>query len=307
MDNFKLNRKITGLFLGQLFLAQLVLSTYFVPVNCFKLDRVILATDANPMYLEFWPVAAKVWQQVTGLRPTLALVADSSVVIDETLGDVIRFEPIPGISTSLQAQVIRLLLPAFFPNDGCLLSDIDMIPLQKNYFINSVINVPDDFFVVYRNLAYNDQDNHYPMCYNAAKGRVFADIFGVTEIGANTRGGNRAHNLHNIKIKIRKIVTQWANFLERANIKEIMAQWASMGHGWNTDEFCLTQGLKNWRHYQTHVIKLNHSVGPRVDRSRWKYDLRWLQLGGYIDSHMLRPYAQYKTEIDLLVNHLKIK
>ncbi len=280
MYNLKLNRKITSLFLGQLFLAQLGLSTYFVPINCFKLDRVILATDANPMYLEFWPVAAKVWQQVTGLRPTLALVADSSVVIDETLGDVIRFEPIPGISTSLQAQVIRLLLPAFFPDDGCLLSDIDMIPLQKNYFINSVINVPDDFFVVYRNRAYNDQDNHYPMCYNAAKGRVFAEIFGVS-------GVNRAEIM--------------------ANIRTIIINWAQLKYGWGTDEMCLVCELEKWPNYANKCIKLNHSGGPRVDRSRWKYDLRWLQLGGYIDSHMLRPYSQYKTEIDQLVACLAIK
>lgn len=277
---FKLKHKFTRLFSGNLFILQLVLVTFFIPVSGLKLDRVILATDANPMYLDFWPIAAKVWRQVTGLRPTLALVADSSVTVDETLGDVIRFEPIPGISTALQAQVIRLLLPAFFPDDGCILSDIDMIPLQKNYFINHAINVPDDFFIIYRNRAYNDQDNHYPICYNAAKGRVFADVFDVKGVaGAELR----------------------------ASIRAIIVQWASLGHGWNTDEFCLTQGLKNWKNYHINVIKLNHSVGPRVDRSQWKYNLNWLSHGGYIDSHMLRPYSKHKSDIDHLVHLLKIK
>jgi hypothetical protein len=297
---FKLKRKFTSLFLVRLLILQLILITYFRPVQGFKLDRVILATDNNPMYLEFWPVAAKVWQQVTGLRPTLALVADSSVTVDETLGDVIRFEPIPGISTALQAQLIRLLLPAFFPDDGCLLSDIDMIPLQKNYFINHVINVSDDCFVVYRNRAYNDQDSHYPMCYNAAKGRVFADIFGVPVL--NTVGnldGFSLDELNNLKLD---------NFNKlKASIRAIIVQWASLDHGWNTDEICLTQAIKKWDNYQTRVIKLNHITGPRVDRGRWKYDINFLKAGGYLDSHLLRPYAQYKSEIDHLIKLLKIK
>lgn len=277
---FKLKHKCKRLFAGNLFILQLILVTFFIPVSGLKLDRVILATDANPMYLEFWPIAAKVWRQVTGLRPTLALIADSSVTVDETLGDVIRFEPIPGISTALQAQVIRLLLPAFFPDDGCILSDIDMIPLQKNYFINHAINVPDDFFIIYRNRAYNDQDNHYPICYNAAKGRVFADVFGITGITSTEL---------------------------RASIRAKIAQWANLNHGWHTDELYLTQGIQNWQHYQTHVIKLNHDTGPRIDRNRWGYDINFFKAGIYLDAHLLRPYAKHKSEIDRLVHLLKIK
>jgi hypothetical protein len=272
------------------------LTFFFIPITALKLDRVILATDSNPMYLEFWPLTAKVWQQVTGLCPTLVLVADSGVTVDETLGDVIRFEPIPGIPTSLQAQLIRLLIPALFPNDGCILSDIDMIPLQKDYFINSVATVPNDCFVVYRNLANGPADDHYPMCYNAAKGQVFADLFGVT-------GVTQAK----INSSIQDINLQNASNIISSNIRAKIVQWASLGHGWRTDEIVLTKAIKNWSKYHTNVIKLNHDTGPRIDRSNWKYDLTRLNSNAhYIDAHMLRPYAQYKKELDGLVTQLNL-
>ena len=83
---------------------------------CFKIDRVIIASDANQTYLDFWPFVAKAWKKM-GIKPTLALIANKNIVVDETLGDVIRFEPIEGVSTALFAQTVRLLVPAFFEND----------------------------------------------------------------------------------------------------------------------------------------------------------------------------------------------
>lgn len=247
------------------------------------LQRVILASDANPTYLEFWPYTAKIWQQITGLRPTLILVADESVTIDESHGDVIRFIPIAGIPTHLQAQTIRLLAPALFPQEGCLISDIDMIPLKKAYFIDTVARVPVDGFAVYRNLAYKeDYDNRYPMCYNAAQGHVFAEIFGVT-------GSTQAEKL--------------------ASIRNIITCWAQLNLGWHTDEICLIIYLQQWSKHDTHCIKLDtdQNYGPRVDRADWSYEAEKVQAGYYTDSHMLRPYSQHKAKLDQLAVHLGVK
>src|SRR3989338_1548516 len=92
-----------------------------------KLTRVILAVDNNDWYIGFWEAAAKSWKQIIGITPTLALIADDSVHIDESLGEVIRFAPIEGLPSGYPAQVIRLLLPALYPDEVCLVSDIDHI------------------------------------------------------------------------------------------------------------------------------------------------------------------------------------
>lgn len=230
------------------------------------LQRVILATDANPDYIQFWPLAARFWRQIVGVRPTLALVADSSVVVDESLGDVIRFEPLPGIPTSLQAQVIRLLLPAYFEHDVCIISDIDMLPLNKQFFVDSVKHIPADCFVVYNDRA-SLRWKRFPMCYNAAKGKVFKEIFGIKSSD---------------------------------DIPALIRTWTALGHGWNTDELVLYEYLTRWSAYTTRCIKLGNTVSHRIDRSNWVYNKVYIDKNYYRDAHLPRPYASHKKSIDEL-------
>lgn len=43
--------------------------------------------------------------------------------------------------------------------------------------------------------------------------------------------------------------------------------------------------------------RINHD---RIDRSNWTYDPKKVTDGSYVDSHMLRPYKQYRAAIDQL-------
>jgi len=260
-------KKIIFLLLTQLFLAN----------NCFGLtiDRVILSTNENPKYMDFWPIVAKAWQKI-GIRPTLAFIADKNVEIDESIGDVIRIEPLKGIPVSFQTQVIRLLLPALFKNEVFLISDIDMLPLQKEYFVDKIKNIPDDCFVVYRDKAYK-KIKRFPMCYNAAMGKTFADIFG------GTQGINNIDDIYRV-------------------IKELSKKWRN---NWNTDEYALYVYLTKWKLYRKKCIKcggtLKHIIDRRVDRSNMKYSTQRLKDNYYIDFHMPRPYKKYKNAIHKII------
>lgn len=243
------------------------LIAFISPCFSLSLDRVILATDDNPLYIEFWPIVAPIWEKM-GFKPTLALIADKECPIDTSLGDVIRFDPIPDVPVSLQAQAIRLLLPALFPEDGCILSDIDMIPILHEYFIQGASTCPDSAFLVYRD-AYNLVT--YPMCYVAGKGQVFKELFEV-------------HS--------------------EAEIPVILRKWAQKGYGWNTDEIILYQTVNEWEKQGGHVIRLGHSVSRRLDRANWNVDFRTLNITRYIDCHCPRPYSAYKKSIDQVVEQV---
>lgn len=240
--------------------------------NAITIDRVILGCDANPLYLEFWPVVARTWEEIVGIKPTLALIATADVKIDESLGDVIRFEPIEGIPTAFQAQVIRLLLPIFFKDEVCIISDMDMIPCQKSYFVDSVKDLPEDAFIVYKDGAFEaDVYKEYPMCYNVARGSTFQEIFNVSSA---------------------------------EDINAIMSHWYGLGLGWTSDQQILYAALNNWPDKNTRLIKLGHPVIGRIDRAYWAYQTHAVAFHYYIDSHMLRPYSKYKNEIDGLVDLL---
>jgi len=75
------------------------------------------------------------------------------------------------------AQNLRLLIPALYPEDVCILSDIDMMPLSKKYFQDSISKLSEDKFVVYRSDA--TPDSMLPICWNAALGKTWGEIFSI--------------------------------------------------------------------------------------------------------------------------------
>jgi len=253
---------------------QLIFVLSFFNISAIKIDRVILATNNNPDYIQFWPIVAKTWKEIIGVKPTLALISDENIEIDESLGEVLRFKTIPGVSTALHAQTIRLLLPAYYENEVCIISDIDMIPLSKKYFTDDIKDLPDDAFIVFKNGYYEANIYHfkYPMCYNASKGKNFKEIFKIKNVN---------------------------------EIESIIKKWNSLNLGWGTDETILFKYLNNWKHYKTKCIKLGHFDDKRINRTNWNYEEQKVKEGYYDDAHCPRPYIQYKEIIDYLFNLLE--
>ena len=249
----------------------------FICLNIYgvNIDRVILGCDTNAMYLEFWPLVAKTWKEIVGIKPTVAFIGPKDFPIDETLGDVLRFEPIPTIPTSFQAQVIRLLLPVYFEDEICIISDMDMIPLQKDFFTKNVELAPSDSLVIFNNGVTDNKFKEYLMCYIVAQGKTFKEIFNLSDL---------------------------------SEIPRIIQEWYNLNLGWSTDQQILYEAIENWEHKNSRVIKLGYKEPRRIDRLNWHYDSELLkQKNFYVDSHMLRPYKNYKLLIDALIEYLDLK
>lgn len=240
-----------------------------------KIDRVIISSDAKPLYLDYWPMVAKAWTKLIGLRPTLAFIGSDEVKVDETYGDVIRFKPIPGVSVALQAQTIRLLVPTLFPDEVCMTSDVDMLPISKKFFVDSIKDVPDDHIVIHNG---KPEYKQYPMCYFVAKGKLFQEILGVSDTDS---------------------------------IADIITQWSKIGWGWNTDELVMRRALNAWSGFKTNVtwgytLKDRPPV-RRLDRSKWHVSAKKVAQGYYTEAHMIRPYSFHKKKIDKLLVLLGLK
>jgi hypothetical protein len=231
------------------------------------IDRVILASDANPTYLEFWPLIAAAWRRRLGARATLLLVAGAEVRVDEQVGDVVRIDPIPDVDSGFQAQVVRLVAPALFGTQVSLLSDIDLLPLARPYFRTALAGAPDDALVIFRDGAYPPEHRCYPICYVAGRGTTFADVFGVSEPDKITR---------------------------------LLRQWADLGWGWHSDERLLYEHVARWPARTRRAVLLGHTVERRIDRSAWRYRRPLVRFGWYTDAHLPRPYSEFRREIDAL-------
>tara|TARA_Y100001973_G_scaffold106808_1_gene188106 strand:+ start:2176 stop:2985 length:810 start_codon:yes stop_codon:yes gene_type:complete len=248
-----------------------------------KIDRVILSSDLHPDYLPFWNLTSKAWSTIIGIKPTLALIADEIPDgLDTTYGEIHLVKPIEGIPTARQAQIVRFFLPSQFPEEVCLTSDIDMLPLSKDYFTTVPRNVDDNHLAVYSSdSTLPGFPNHpsFAVGYNAAKGKVFEEI---------VQG-----NMDNFEEKIR--------------------EWVSHGHGWFTDEVMFYNCWQQWpdKLDKTKLFKRGFNITPdpthinRIDRSNnCLYYQHLLKVGFYYDFHMPRPYEEHKDKIHEILNIL---
>lgn len=237
---------------------------------CLKIDRVILSSTVDERYIEFWPVVARAWHDLIGARATLALISERrDIPLDTSIGDILYIDPIPGLAIGLHARMIRLLLPVYFENDVCLFSDIDMIPINRSFFLDNIKDISDDCVVVYNNRAYNqknslDNFSRVPMSYVAARGAVFREIFKV------------------------------ATMCDVCNLLMLWGKTANTA----SDEMTLAACLKNWPDFKKRCVLLNYRWNnfPGFQRLRApdngkvdiERDAQLLKNGSYFDFHLHR-------------------
>lgn len=239
--------------------------------------RVILATDSHKNYIEFWPHVAHWWQKIIGITNiTIAAIATEPLVPIAN-ADVIALPAIPGVPTGKHAQMIRLLLPVLYPDEICIIADMDMIPLSRSFFLEFPRNVPDDHFLIYHEYGqfltetYPEEryDRRYPMCYLAAQGKLFGEIFGITTLAESTK-----------KIK----------------------EWHALDLGFSTDEQIVFAAINQWQHFSSRItiLSIPDFYEHRIKRI-FQYDPVKLINDFYFDSHCPRPYSQHKNSIDTMV------
>jgi len=251
------------------------------------LTHALVASDLNPRYLDFWPLARRAWTGVAGLEPVLVLIAEPAEVPEPLQDDpsVHVFAPLPGIHTAFQAQCIRLLYPALLDVDGAVItSDADMVPMNRSYFHRPVSRIPADHFVAYRDIFLPSSE--ISICYNAALPRTWGAIFGVRSVD-----------------DVRQRLMEWADSVEYSGLHG--------GAGWLTDQRILYRTLLEhgartrtvWilDDYFTRHRRLERAwLGKRQDLD--DRDRRLIERGAYSDFHCVVPYSEFRELNDLTVN-----
>ena len=254
-----------------------------------KIDKVILSCNCDPFYLDFWPSVSKVWKQKFNITPVLYLIHDNSTVtVSETYGQVIYAKPLDGVPMHIQSQCVRYWFPVTELDTTWITSDIDMFPMSRKYFVDSIASVPDDKYV---HLNAN-KIGAFPCCYNIAKGSTFREVL----------------NLPN----------SYEQYLEDTNWKNFQN-----GHNngnkyfdhWGVDEGYPNKLMMNYVDKSRFVLIPRHdrpggegSAGYRIDRiNGFTWNSSLVHNDYYIDAHSIRPYSQHKNIIDSLVADILTK
>ena len=202
-----------------------------------KVNRVVVAINNNPNYLFFWPILHRLYEKM-GLNVTLAHVSNEPNFNLPFQNDIIHFKTIQqkvkplnmedimtnrGIKLNnatsvIQAQFIRFLIPALFPNDGVLVLDADNLIIRKDYLFQTNHNVKA--FINYRGKADDpsipqNQIAAFPIL---AKGSVWGEIAKLPrnctleDIHGRMNEylkNNMDYHWFNDQVELRKMITEW--------------------------------------------------------------------------------------------------
>lgn len=232
-----------------------------------KIDYVIISSDDNEMYKDFYPIVAKKWFEL-GFKTYYINITDNDEIYKTKWGITHNLKAIEKISTGFQSQVVRLFSSKFI-DGNILMSDIDMLPLNAEYYKKYLPELDDENVIVYSGQPYKENP-FYPMCYILSHSSNFIKYL---EIGD----------------------------LSFKDYCEMLIQ--KYGTAWNTDENFMYDKFQN--HKDKIVVKEERDFKTRIDRSKWDYNVEMLKKDYYVDSHLLRPFDKFSDRIIKLLNDIK--
>lgn len=232
------------------------------------IDYVIISSDDNPTYKDFYEVVSKKWLEL-GFKTYYINITDKDEIIENKYGIIHKIKKLDFVSESFQSQVVRLYSSNLINDKNILISDIDMLPLNGKYFSDFAEKLNKNNVLLYSGQPYETVP-FYPMCYVLSNSNFLRSILEIEN-----------YNFHDFcKILVEKY-----------------------GDVWNCDENFLYDKIQN--NLEKTIIS-ERDYGTRIDRTHFFYSEERLSEGLYVDSHLPKPYQLFENEINKLSNFKKI-
>ena len=276
-----------------------------------KIDKIIFASSEE--YSPFWNIQSRIWSTVFGIQPVLLLWGKvKNTDVSDTYGEVIEKNYSTNSLKSLQMTWSKFVHVATEPNVTWMTGDIDMFPLQTNYFVDNIKTIPDDFYshLGYSLMApYEEQDRWIKkggLCtdrggcdlvayYHVAKGKTFDLVYDL----GNGSLDDQVNRIMNTK----KYGWARANKLSHEEVcqkighvplpKEELPYWCSDEN--YTSDLLFDAKEKGKVNFEGRTYEL-YWFATRIDRPHWdrnlhsyRCDYSKLSRKEYIDFHAYPP------------------
>jgi len=243
--------------------------------------RIILSADENKDYIEMLPYVYAGWKKFfPEFEITIARVINTDNLYNVNNTNIFN---LLNISCSAnQAKLARFYLASQYPDDICMIHDIDSICLQREYYFsrlqkrkeNNLLTMGYDFYKETKNTG------KFPIGYMTAEGKIFNEIFNV---------GNKSWH-------------EWIHYiadLKGISVKENIKNPFKIF----SDESLIKFLLKNWKG-KIQNLPLDYVLKEDCI-CRWRgINLKKLQENGYIEAHHLIPFSKYKEYFKIIKTYL---
>ena len=150
-----------------------------------KLKYAVVSSNSNPEYLDFWPYVAKAWKSLIGLEPILLYIDENEPppYVHEH-GKVYYFKSLKEWDIAQQAQCIRFWAARIL-DEPFIISDMDMLPISKDYYLNHAEYIGDTGIISYSSdiikYRWYRTNPQYPMCYLAGDPKSFVELLDLND------------------------------------------------------------------------------------------------------------------------------
>ena len=111
-----------------------------------KIDKVIWASSVE--YSDFWNIISMIHHKFLGLDCVLLLYGNKNECnVSEEHGEVIEVPFLPSLPQIPQLVFNKWYYTKNEPDTTWMIGDIDQIPLQREHFVDTIADVPDDHYV----------------------------------------------------------------------------------------------------------------------------------------------------------------
>jgi len=265
-----------------------------------EIKRVILASNNNKLYYEFWNHVSKVYSEKFNITPVLIWVGTESeknnLGISDEYGEVIVTNPNTNYPINSQCTFAPYWGTQFFPDDVCLVCGIDEVPLSGLFLKDLVRKYEDEDYLMLISDAYGNQhwsiDNSVsPSGYHVGKGKIFSDIYNLKE--------KFDENIDEIMLS--GVISTY--------MSSHIGGYPSVNENWGMDEIFISHKLRNYNG-KYNLVSLNNfelMLNNRIECFRDTepiYDLERLRRGGYAHSHLCRPLSNHTDFILNMFNNI---
>jgi hypothetical protein len=262
-----------------------------------RLDRVILSSDLNPKYLDFWPIVSQAWRKLFDVPVVLALVAPPNPDLVRELqiyGSVVRLDPVPGIPLPNQAKMARYFVAAQDRSDlVTMTNDIDLLPLQREYYDDLLAKRPAySLMTIGSELYTGPEQGKFTAGYLTCEGYTWRRL------------------LH----RDRPAWAHWINSFVAMRLFDDKEDISSTVHHEHPDTFSdesVLRAVLSCANVHATMLPRGYADTKErgIDRSDWPQQIdHWgLRSKRYVESHLLRPYRDHAARIKPLLDYLGIQ
>ena len=270
-----------------------------------KIKYVLMSSNTNPNYLDFWPIVAKAWQK-WNITPVLFFIPDRKEIRPAEVPDseVHVLPYLSDVDVVIQTSMARFWGSYLYPDAVVLISDIDIIPLSNPFFIHQLDGINSEHYIHLRCVSgdYNKCAicripeyvtniklmDYLNACYHVTKGNLLSKVWGFSsdwETSCKKTVPYHYVRQHTYQSKIRYVLTPNRDYFS-----------------YNGDELYSSTKINLFSDKNIfHFITYKPEQFEFLTRRNWRYSLEKLDSGYYSAVHLPRPYKTYERAINNLL------